>query len=72
MIVSIPIVTPVTTPSFVTVALALFPDHIPPVIVSDKVIVESGHTSGAPVIVPAKGNGLTVTLAIAMHPAGKV
>lgn len=59
MIVSIPLVIPVTTPP-VTDALVLLLLHTPPVTAFESVIVDPMHTPEGPVIVPAFGNGLTV------------
>ena len=61
---SVPAITPVTTPPK-TVALLLAVLHVPPLAVSLKVIIEPKQTLVAPVIVPATGNGLTVITYIA-------
>ena len=62
--VSIPTAIPDTTlPA--TVALVLLADHVPPVAVSESVIVDNKQTFVDPVIVPALGNGLTVTVVVA-------
>src|ERR1017187_1564780 len=62
-IVATPAVTPVTTPAPLTPAIAaLVLLHVPPVVVSVKVIDEPGHTLPEPVIVPALGRGLIVTI----------
>ena len=39
--------------------------HAPPIVASLKPVVEPAHTVAVPVIVPADGNGLTVTVAVA-------
>ena len=59
-IVSMPADTPETTP-LLTVADALLLVQTPPGAASVKVIAEPAHTLDKPVIVPAAGNGLTVT-----------
>ena len=60
IIVSVPAVTPVTTPA-VTVAELLLAVHAPPAIVGVNVILLPAHTEVAPLIVPAAGSGLTVS-----------
>jgi hypothetical protein len=71
LIVSRPAVIPVTTPPE-TVALVLLLLHVPPVTTSVNMMAEPTHTPEAPVILPAFGNGLTVTVLTAMQPVGKV
>jgi hypothetical protein len=58
--ITVPAVTPVTTPPVETVADELLADHVPPPVVLVSVIVEPTLTAFAPVIVPALGNELTV------------
>jgi hypothetical protein len=60
VIVSAPAVIPVTMPPE-TAALALTAPHVPPVEVSDKVIVAISQTDDGPVIAPGCGKGFTVT-----------
>jgi hypothetical protein len=60
IIVSMPGVTPVTTPPD-TIAVALLALHVPPEAASVNVIDEPIHTPDAPAIVPALGSGLIVT-----------
>jgi hypothetical protein len=57
--VSIPEVTPVTTPP-VTVAFELVALQLPPVLVSVKVSLCPTHASESPVIAPIEGTELTV------------
>jgi hypothetical protein len=67
--VTVPAATPVTTPAFVTVALAtLLLAHVPPV-VGDSVVVLPTHTAVAPVI-DAIGLALTVMTGVGLdwHP----
>ena len=63
LMVSVPGVTPVTTPEVLIVALPFVLLHTPVPLakVSDKAIVEPKHTCEPPKIVPARGNGLIVT-----------
>ena len=71
IIVSVPDVAPVTTPNPETVALLLLLLHVPPAAPSDNEIDEPTHTLDAPVIVPAFGVALTVTVFVviaAPHP----
>jgi hypothetical protein len=60
-----PAVTPVTTPAASTVAT---PDalllHVPPAAASVSVTEEPAHTDEVPVMVPAAGNGFTVTVVV--------
>ncbi len=62
--VSSPIVTPVTMPLGVTVALALLLLHTPPAVASLSVINAPVHTTEEPVMLPADGGPLTVTVAV--------
>jgi len=55
---------PVTTPSAMP-ALALLTDHTPPGVALARVIVPPTATDEAPVIVPAAGAALTVTMCVA-------
>ena len=61
-----PVVTPLTIPPVVTVAIAVFALLQAPVIdVSESVVVAPTHTPEAPEIgLPATGEGLTVTLLV--------
>lgn len=63
--VSIPAVIPPTTPVLSASALPLVALQVPPVAVVERVIPEPTHTLPGPLMVPASGNGLTVTLAVA-------
>ena len=57
---------PVTTPVPLMLAkppLTLL--HVPPPAASVRFVVPVGHTDSIPVIVPANGNGFTVTTAVA-------
>ena len=67
--VEVPDATPVTVPagSIVTAAVLLL-CHVPMplAVTSDNGAVEPIHTDDDPVIVPATGNGLTVTVAVAV------
>lgn len=58
LIVSVPAVTPVTTPN-TTVAEMLLLLHVPPAAPSVKRTDEPTHTLDAPVMTPAFGNGFT-------------
>ena len=61
----VPAVTPVTIPDMPIVATAvLLLLHTPPVVVLLNVIVAVAQTIAVPVIVPATGNGLTVTFTV--------
>ena len=55
-----PNTTPVVTTTFATDGVD--EDHEPPVIASASVVVAVGHTVAVPVMVPALGNGSTVTV----------
>ena len=60
--ITLPEFPPVTVPVALTVAIApLLELHVPPVTVSDKLIVFPAQTVVGPLIVPASGAGLTVT-----------
>ena len=63
----LPIAAPVTTPDAVTVAIAvLLLLHTPPAAASEKAVVDPEQMEDDPlVIVPAAGNGFTVTDAVA-------
>ena len=62
----VPEVIPFTTPEVPTVATTvLVLLHTPPVAVSVNAVDEPAHTVAVPVIVPAPGAGLTVTLIVA-------
>ncbi len=66
--VTVPAVTPVTTPPE-TVTFPLLALHTPPDTTSDKVIFAPVSTTEAPVIVPAVAEFTdTATVAIALHP----
>ncbi len=65
--VTVPAVTPLTTPEAFMVAIAvLLLVHVPPATASDKVTVAPVHSVEVPVIVPALGAGLTVTVSTAL------
>ena len=56
---------PVTFPEASTVAIVvLLLLQIPPLMVGASVVVAPGHTVVVPVITPAVGAGLTVTVAV--------
>lgn len=59
-IVSVPLVTPVTTPAADMVAFPVVVLHTPPAVEFVSVIVAPGHTLFGPVMVPAVGSGFTV------------
>ena len=62
--VSVPADTPVTMPPVLIVAMALLLVlHVPPVVPSVMVVVADVHKVVAPLMLPALGNGLTVTVA---------
>ena len=64
--VDVPDATPLTSPLLFTVAAAvLVLLHMPPVVPSLNDVVEPTHTVAVPLIVPATGNGLTVTTCVA-------
>ena len=58
--VSVPATSPVTVPP-ATEARVFAVLHVPPVIVSVKVITAPVHTSEGPAIAPAYGNGFMIT-----------
>ena len=61
-----PAETPVTNPVVPTVATdVLLLDQVPPAVALDKAMAEPVHTLVAPVIEPAEGNGLIVTMDVA-------
>ena len=71
MIVATPAVTPVTIPVDPTVAIdILLLLHVPPVVISDNVIVLPGQTCVRPVI--DAGAGFTVIGVTTLHPVGIV
>ena len=58
--------TPVTLPDPSTVATPVAVLlHAPPEVVSLKPVTEPTHTVAVPVMLPADGNGLTVTVVVA-------
>ena len=63
-----PVTSPVTDPTVPATILLLL--HVPPPEASVKLVVNPIHTVLVPFIVP--GNGLTVTVVVAIHPVGKV
>ena len=64
-IVVVPALTPVTTPLASTVAFDVETEvHVPPPAASAKLVVEPAQTMAVPVIVPAIGIGLTVTICV--------
>ena len=68
-IVAVPAVMPVRLPVEPTVAMLVEPElHIPPPEPSVTLVIDPAHTLKRPVIVPVSGNGLTVTMAIALAP----
>ncbi len=63
---TVPAATPVTTPDeFIVAMLVALLYHEPPVPVELRVVVLPVHTVAVPEIVPANGNGLTVTIFVA-------
>ena len=63
--VTVPAVTPVTTPEEVTVALAVLPlVQLPPDGVSDNAVVAPGQTVAVPKIGPGAGSGFMVINAV--------
>ena len=65
--VAVPVATPVTTPTELTVALAGAPLlNTPPLIERATVPVAPGHTEVVPERVPASGNPVTVTTFVAL------
>ena len=66
-IVVFPAATPSTDPVLLTVAIPVEPlIQLPPVAGSERMIVAPGHNAEAPTIVPATGNGFTVTMLVAI------
>ena len=64
--VAVPPLTPVSTPLADTVAMPVAPLlHAPDGAASVSAVVTVGHTVNVPVIVPALGDGFTVTTAVA-------
>ena len=64
--VDVPAATPVTIPVAPTVAIPGDTElHMPPVAASVRFVVAVGQTMSVPVMVPATGNGFTVTTAVA-------
>jgi hypothetical protein len=64
--VAVPAVMPVTVPVLPTVATPVAVLlHVPPVAASLKPVAEPTHTDAVPVMLPADGNGLTVTVVVA-------
>ena len=64
---AVPTATPVTTPVELTVAIALLEElQVPPLAVLVSVKDEPGQRGVAPLIAPASGKALTVTLAAAL------
>ena len=65
--VDVPLVNPVTTPVALTVATPVDTElHTPaPPVALLSVVVVVGHSVSRPVMVPATGNGFTVTIAVA-------
>mgnify|MGYP006271121275 CR=1 FL=1 len=73
VIVAVPALTPVTDPvDELTIAVAVFElDHVPPVVVLDKLTLDPAHTDVVPVIAATVGNAFTVTVVavlVALHP----
>ena len=55
--------TPVTIPVALTVAIVLsLPDQLPPDAASLRLMVEAAHTVAGPLMLPALGAGLIVTV----------
>lgn len=53
LIVSKPVITPVTAPPILTVALVFDELHVPPVVASVRAIAAPAHTPVGPLMVPA-------------------
>lgn len=71
MIAEVPATSPVTTPvedPIITLELLLV--HVPPAGVEFNVVVDPIHTFSVPVI--AVGSGLTVAIAVIIHPVPSV
>ena len=60
---AMPLTTPVDEPMLAVAALLLL--HVPPPVRLDKVTEEPVHTTDEPRIVPADGDGSTVTVSVA-------
>ena len=64
---------PFTSPSTVTLAVSgALLLHIPPPASSLNNIVDVKQTTDGPVITPAAGNGIIVTIVVVIQPAGSV
>ena len=63
--VDVPADTPPTVPPLTVATPVLVLLHMPPVAPSLNAVVEPAHTVAVPVMVPATGNGLTVTTCVA-------
>ena len=64
--VDVPDAIPVTTPVALTVATPVDTElHTPPVAASVRLMVDVAHTVSRPVMIPADGDGFTVTTAVA-------
>lgn len=70
--VSVPDEMAVTRPELETVALAFVALQVPAVALTLKLLVAPTHNELRPVIVPAFGAGLTVSVAMAVQPVPKV
>jgi hypothetical protein len=65
--VAVPAATPVTMPDVPIVATpVLLLDHVPPLVVDDRVVVAPTHTEAAPVI--AAGSALIVIDVVVLQP----
>lgn len=68
--VTVPLLTPVTTPPVPTVAMAVFAEvHEPPGAEDVSVISLAAQNTAAPESTPAKGTTVTVTIAVVVQPA---
>ena len=66
-ILAVPADTPVTAPVAAVVATeVLLLDHTPPPVPSARVVTAPAHTDPAPLMLPAVGKGLTVTVAVVL------
>ena len=63
-----PVTTPVEEPTVATLVLPLV--HVPPLVISLKVVVNPAQTTAVPVT--DDGNGLTVTTIVVIHPVPRV
>ena len=61
---ALPAPIPIVTPPLTIATLVLLLPHTPPLIALLNVVDEPTHSDVAPVIVPATGNGLTVTICV--------